>query len=123
MNNRDNSLPLTSEVDSLPMAQTEPSWGHQGYVIKRTNPVGTKFLEYAKSLDSPNLMDIGCGNGFPVAIPALQSGARLMCVDGMEERIEELITASDELEIQKENFKSIAAFYPGGDSGLTQFGG
>jgi cyclopropane fatty-acyl-phospholipid synthase-like methyltransferase len=46
-----------------------------------------------------------------------------MCVDGMEERIEELITASDELEIQKENFKSIAAFYPGGDSGLTQFGG
>jgi cyclopropane fatty-acyl-phospholipid synthase-like methyltransferase len=51
MNNRDNSLPLTSEVDSLPMAQTEPSWGHQGYIIKRANPVGMKFLEFAKSLD------------------------------------------------------------------------
>jgi 2-polyprenyl-3-methyl-5-hydroxy-6-metoxy-1,4-benzoquinol methylase len=123
MSNRDNSLPLKSETVSLSLSETDPSWGHQGYVIKKTNPVGTKFLEYAKSLSSPNLMDIGCGNGYPVAIPALKSGARLMCVDGMEERIQELITRSEELEIPKENYRSIAAFYPGGDSGLTQFGG
>jgi 2-polyprenyl-3-methyl-5-hydroxy-6-metoxy-1,4-benzoquinol methylase len=68
-------------------------------------------------------MDIGCGSGYPVAIPALQSGARLMCVDGMEERIQELTAGADELGIGRENYRAIAAFYPGGDAGMTLFGG
>ena len=99
------------------------TFSHQGYVIFNANPVGKKFLEYAKTFTSPDLMDVGCGNGYPVAIPAIQGGAKFMCADGMQQRIDQLKKGADELGISEESYKTVVGFYPGTDPELVTYGG
>lgn len=68
-------------------------------------------------------MDVGCGNGYPVAIPAMESGAKFMCADGMQKRLDQLKKSAGELGIPEKNYETVEGFYPGADPELIMYGG
>ena len=123
MENKDHLNNQNSEAGNNPSIKDEDTFDQMGFVIKNANPVGQKFLDFAKTRESPNLMDIGCGNGYPVSIPAIQLGAKLMCIDIMEDMIEQLKAKVEELGIENKNYSTGTTLYPGKDANMEPFGG
>ena len=96
------------------------SAGHWDEVSKLLPPAGQKLLSYAEIEPGMDVLDVGCGSGGTVAIPAAQLGANVTGADVAPEHFDDARRRAAEAGVEVEWVEADAADMPFEDASFDR---
>src|SRR4051812_2089227 len=103
-------------MDARARARATWSAGHWDEVSKMLPPAGARVLELAGVETGMDVIDVGCGSGGTVAIPAASIGARVLGVDIAPEHFDDARRRAQEAGVSVEWLEGPASELPVADA-------